>query len=80
MSPFNQYYTIPISLQTDILENVECGTSDGIMINFKRIEIVHRLKKEYTIETIRNYNLDFKDIWVFNKTINELNKFCSVNT
>lgn len=38
---------IQVTMQTDAIVNVTCGTSGGVMISFDRIEIVHILTAEH---------------------------------
>lgn len=44
MIPVLTYYrAVQITLQTDEVKNVPCGTSGGVMIYFDRIEVVNIL-------------------------------------
>lgn len=44
MVPFlTTYRTVQVTLQTDEVKNVPCGTSGGVMIYFDRIEVVNIL-------------------------------------
>lgn len=44
MIPFiTTYRSIQVTLQTDEVKNVPCGTSGGVMIYFDRIEVVNIL-------------------------------------
>jgi len=36
-----------VTVQTDTVKNIPCGTSGGVMIKFDKIEVVNRLKKDY---------------------------------
>lgn len=36
---------VQVTLQTDKVNNVPCGTSGGVTILFEQIEVVNRLKK-----------------------------------
>ena len=40
---FTSYRLIQVTLQTDEIRNVPCGTSGGVMIYFDRIEVVNLL-------------------------------------
>lgn len=44
-----------ISIQTDVVTNIPCGTSNGTMVYFNKVEVVNKLKKEYVYETVLNY-------------------------
>ena len=43
------------------------------MLNFEKIEVVNRLKKEYVIETVRNYSSEYDKIWIYDKIHHEIN-------
>lgn len=61
------YANIQITVQTDRVDNIPCGTSGGVMIYFDKIEVVNRLKEEYTWETIKNYTINYDKTWIFDK-------------
>lgn len=45
MIPFlTSFRSIQVTLQTDEVKNVPCGTSGGVMIYFDRIEVVNILQ------------------------------------
>ena len=44
-----------ISIQTDTVNNVQCGTSNGTLVYFDKIEVVNKLKKESVYQTVFNY-------------------------
>ena len=46
MIPFiTKYFPVQVTLQTDQVKNIPCGTSSGVILNFEKIEVVNRLKK-----------------------------------
>ena len=47
------------------------------MIQFEKIEVVNRLKKELAIPTIRNYTSEYDKLWIYDKIHHEINQFCS---
>lgn len=52
--PFiTQFEPIQITLQTDLVRDIPCGTKGGVMINFEKIE-VHYLPCGYGIVICRN--------------------------
>ncbi len=62
MIPFlTTYRSIQVTLQTDEVKNVPCGTSGGVMIYFDRIEVVNILqaKAVSVINTIHLKNFIF---------------------
>jgi hypothetical protein len=48
---------IQVTLQTDDVRNIPCGTSGGVMIAFEKIEVVNRLKTDFVIPTVREYGI-----------------------
>ena len=54
-------------MQTDRVQDIPCGTSGGVMIKFDQIEVVNRLKKEYALETVKNYTVNYDKTWIYDK-------------
>jgi len=75
-----QVQVFPISLQTAMVENVPCGTSSGIVIDFERIEIVFQLRKHHLLETVRNYSTSYMELWIDDLVRHAVNEICSVNS
>lgn len=48
-----------------------------MLLNFKHIEVVHRLRKELVLETLRNYSTNYERFWLHDKVHHEVNQFCS---
>jgi erlin len=42
-------------MQTDSVRNIPCGTSGGVLVEFEKIEVVNRLKKDNVYSTMLNY-------------------------
>ena len=43
------YENIQVTVQTDKVQDIPCGTAGGVMIKFDEIEVVNRLKKEFAL-------------------------------
>ncbi|CAO2828369.1 unnamed protein product [Amaranthus hypochondriacus] len=71
------YEPIQVTLQTDQVRDIPCGTKGGVMINFFRIEVVNRLKKDYVYDTLLNYGVHYDKTWIYDKIHHEINQFCS---
>lgn len=71
---------VQVTVQTDKVTNIPCGTSGGVMLWIDRVEVVNRLKTEYVYETIKNYTSNYDKIWIFDKIHHEINQFCSRHT
>ncbi|XP_022952024.1 erlin-2-B-like [Cucurbita moschata] len=72
-----QFVPVQVTLQTDQVRDIPCGTKGGVMINFEKIEVVNRLRKEYVHETLVHYGVNYDNIWIYDKIHHEINQFCS---
>jgi len=68
---------VQITIQTDTVRNIPCGTSGGSVIYFDTIEVVNKLKQEDAWNTIKNYGVEYDKVWIFDKIHHEINQFCS---
>uniref|UniRef100_A0A175YGU2 Band 7 domain-containing protein n=1 Tax=Daucus carota subsp. sativus TaxID=79200 RepID=A0A175YGU2_DAUCS len=68
---------VQVTLQTDLVRDIPCGTKGGVMTNFEKIEVVNRLKKNYVYETLLNYGVHYDNTWIYDKIHHEINQFCS---
>ncbi|XWS69630.1 hypothetical protein CRYUN_Cryun04dG0195300 [Craigia yunnanensis] len=80
MPLITQYEPVLVTLQTDQVRGIPCGTKGGVMINFEKIEVVNRLRKNYVYETLRNYGVHYDNTWIYDKIHHEINQFCSSHT
>lgn len=71
---------VQITLQTDSVKNIPCGTKGGVMIHFDTIEVVNQLRKEYVFSMVKNYTADYDKLWIFDRVHHEINQFCSSHT
>lgn len=74
------YEPIQVTIQTDEVKNIPCGTKGGVMIHFEKIEVVNRLNKEHVYDTILNYGVRYDKTWVYDKIHHEINQFCSAHS
>lgn len=81
MLPFvTSMAAMQVTVQTDKVTNIPCGTSGGTMISFERVEVVNQLRRDLALETVRNYTVDYDRTWIFDKIHHEINQFCSRHT
>ncbi|CAN0414144.1 unnamed protein product [Pylaiella littoralis] len=71
---------IQVTVQTDAVKDIPCGTSGGVMVDFEKVEVVNRLRKTHVLDTIRNYTVNYDTTWIFDKIHHEINQFCSKHT
>ncbi|KAM3706926.1 hypothetical protein ACJW31_03G187300 [Castanea mollissima] len=76
--PFiTRYEPVQVTLQTDQVRDIPCGTKGGVMINFEKIEVVNRLHKDYVHDTLLKYGEQYDKIWIYDKIHHEINQFCN---
>jgi regulator of protease activity HflC (stomatin/prohibitin superfamily) len=81
MLPFlTSVKSVQVTLQTDEVKNVPCGTSGGVMIYFDRIEVVNILTPGSVYDIVKNFTVDYDKTLIFNKVHHEVNQFCSVHS
>jgi hypothetical protein len=54
-------------LQTDIIQKVPCGTANGLLISFDKIEVVNRLDRKHAFKTVLNYTENYEKFWITDK-------------
>jgi len=74
------FANVQITLQTDTVLNIPCGTSGGAVIYFDKIEVVNRLNKESAYDTIKAFGVNYDRTWIFDRIHHEINQFCSSHT
>ncbi|KAL3654298.1 hypothetical protein CASFOL_003979 [Castilleja foliolosa] len=80
MPMLTHFEPIQVTLQTDLVRDIPCGTKGGVMINFEKIEVVNRLHKDYVFDTLRNYGVQYDHTWIYDKIHHEINQFCSAHS
>ncbi|KAK3042310.1 hypothetical protein RJ639_002356 [Escallonia herrerae] len=80
MPLITHFEPIQVTLQTDLVRDIPCGTKGGVMINFEKIEVVNRLHKDFVHQTLLNYGVQYDHTWIYDKIHHEINQFCSVHS
>ncbi|KAG2495189.1 hypothetical protein HYH03_006795 [Edaphochlamys debaryana] len=80
MPLIDSYEAIQVTMQTDKVMGILCGTKGGVTITFDKIEVVNRLKRDHVYETIREYGVHYDRTWIYDKIHHEINQFCSSHT
>lgn len=80
MPLITHFEPIQVTLQTDLVRDIPCGTKGGVMINFEKIEVVNRLHKDHVYDTLLNYGVQYDNTWIYDKIHHEINQFCSVHS
>eukprot|EP01100_Stratorugosa_tubuloviscum_P005155 TRINITY_DN2341_c0_g1_i1.p1 TRINITY_DN2341_c0_g1~~TRINITY_DN2341_c0_g1_i1.p1 ORF type:complete len:365 (+),score=144.36 TRINITY_DN2341_c0_g1_i1:63-1157(+) len=74
---FRSIIELQVTLKTNALENIVCGSSSGVLVNFKRIEIVSMLDPKLVLQTVKNYTVNYDKLWITDKLRHEMNQICS---
>mmetsp|Transcript_56872 Transcript_56872/g.149815 ORF Transcript_56872/g.149815 Transcript_56872/m.149815 type:complete len:271 (+) Transcript_56872:226-1038(+) len=78
MYPFvTRMHQVQVTVQTDQVLDIPCGTRGGVMITFDKVEVVNVLKKDHVLATVRNFGINYDKTWIFDKIHHEINQFCS---
>lgn len=76
--PFvTQFSQVQVTVQTDSVSNIPCGTSGGVLIYFEKVEVVNRLKADSVYYTIKEYGIHYDKMWIYDRLHHEINQFCS---
>jgi regulator of protease activity HflC (stomatin/prohibitin superfamily) len=73
-------YSVQVTVQTDSVRNVPCGTKSGVTIYFDKIEVVNQLNVLHVYQTVKNYTINYDQNLIFDKIHHEMNQFCSKHT
>ena len=66
--------------QVDVLTNIECGTSDGLRINFPKVTIYNMLSKESAWDIISRFGEAYDEYLVVHPAIQAINELCAEMT
>ena len=74
---YQEFIEMNLLIQTDVVTNIPCGTSNGTMVYFNKVEVVNKLRKDMVYDTVLNYTEDYEKFWITDKLHHEINQFCS---
>jgi len=74
---FTKHAAVQVTVQTDKVTNVPCGTSGGTIISFGKVEVVNQLEKSAVYSIVKNYTVHYDQTWIYDKIHHEINQFCS---
>lgn len=63
--------------QTDVVINVKCGSSDGVILEIDKIEVGNQLASTSVIETITRYGENYDKFLVMDSIVHKLTEHCS---
>jgi regulator of protease activity HflC (stomatin/prohibitin superfamily) len=73
-------HDVQVSVQTDVVKTVTCGTRSGVRITFGEIRVVNVLNVSAVIPIVRRYGLDYDQELIFRRVEHELCQICSHHT
>eukprot|EP01098_Paradermamoeba_levis_P007436 TRINITY_DN3073_c0_g1_i1.p2 TRINITY_DN3073_c0_g1~~TRINITY_DN3073_c0_g1_i1.p2 ORF type:complete len:309 (+),score=79.18 TRINITY_DN3073_c0_g1_i1:1156-2082(+) len=76
----DRFEDVQITIQTDQVTDIPCGTSGGVLLMIDKVEVVNRLKIEHVYQTIKNYTIKYDKIWIYDRIHHKINQFCSIHT
>jgi len=76
----SSYIEVQITVQTDKIKDVVCGTSSGVSVTFDNIEVVNQLNVENVYNILKDYGSNYDKTLIYDKITHELNQFCSKHT
>jgi hypothetical protein len=80
LRPFFQFSSAQITVQTDRVSNIPCGTSGGVMLNFEYIEVINRIDRDHVLSVVKQYGINYDQIWIYDRIHHLINQFCSGHT
>ena len=80
VTPLDFVEHVQITQQTDFVEKVPCGTKDGTMLVFPRIEVVNQLNVTTVLKVIQAFGVSYDQRLIFDKIKSEMSQHCSKNT
>lgn len=66
--------------QIDIIENVSCGTIDGLTIQFPRIAVYNQLHDKYVLDIIKRFGEGYDHFLITEPTIQAVIELCTTMT
>ena len=56
---YEEFIEMKVSIQTDVVTSIPCGTSNGTLVQFDKVEVVNKLRKETVYQTVLNYTENY---------------------
>lgn len=78
MVPFvTRVEQVQVTLQTDRVQNILCGTTSGVNIVFEQIEVSNRLQAHAVLDVVRNFSVNYDQVLVFQRVSSLMSQMCS---
>ena len=63
-TPIDMIEMVQVATQTDVVRNISCGTSGGVMVTIENIEVVNMLQRSHVETTVKDYGVGYDKIWI----------------
>jgi hypothetical protein len=80
VSPLTSSYDIYVEEDIDTVPNVNCGTSDGVTLVFRRIDITNRLPPKHVSKVFSRYGKDYDKFTIYNNVNAFMQQICAEMT
>ena len=77
MPGYSYIEKMDIRYQTDKFDNIACGSSDGNTLLFEEIKVVNHLKKEYVVDVVTRYGIDYDRKLIYDVIEQTIREICS---
>ncbi|WP_257279733.1 MULTISPECIES: SPFH domain-containing protein [unclassified Endozoicomonas] len=78
--PITKGMRINVRPQIDIIENIPCGTMDGLTIIFPRIAVYNQLHKDEVLNIVSNFGEEYDHYLITEPTIQAVTELCTTMT
>ncbi len=78
--PFIQGILVNVRPQIDIIENIPCGTKDGLTITFPRVAVYNQLREKDVMNIVSNFGENYDHYLITEPTIQAITELCTTMT
>ena len=75
--PLYEFVEVPTNIRTYEVKDVKCGTESGIILNFKKIEVVYRVIPSALLNILRHHGPYFEFLALEQLVRFQINEICS---
>lgn len=78
--PIDSVQNVQVTMQVDAVEDVQCGTVNGVDILFSRIEVVNKLSKSAVLRAVAEFGIDYDQPLIFQRVAHSILETCASST
>lgn len=79
-SLFSTHTHVQTTIQKDKVENIPCGVSGGVLLNFSMIEVINQLPVDGVVDVTRRFGFNYDKFLIYDRIHKEINEWCSNHT